>query len=105
MLRESLALKKLEDPSPISTPVYSLATLNRDGSTNMNIVTYATPVSIQPQRNWVVSLYKDTLSKENFEREGFGILQASIVPPAAYMSSFRMLALGATHDADAAAMT
>ena len=42
----------------LSVPVYSLATANEDGSTNMNIVTYASPVSIEPDRLWMVSLYK-----------------------------------------------
>jgi flavin reductase (DIM6/NTAB) family NADH-FMN oxidoreductase RutF len=55
--------------------VYSLATLNEDGSTNMNIVTFATPVSIEPRRVWAVSLYKHTLSRENFEARGGGVLQ------------------------------
>lgn len=55
--------------------VWSLATLNRDGSTNMNIMTYAYPVSIKPQPLWALSLYQDTLSYENFIREGWGALQ------------------------------
>jgi flavin reductase (DIM6/NTAB) family NADH-FMN oxidoreductase RutF len=57
------------------TAVWSLATLNRDGTTNMNIMTYAYPVSIRPQPLWALSLYKDTLSYENFIREGWGALQ------------------------------
>ncbi|CAN0548981.1 unnamed protein product, partial [Ectocarpus sp. 8 AP-2014] len=39
-------------------PVFSLATVNEDGSTNMNIVTYASPVGIEPERLWMVSLFK-----------------------------------------------
>lgn len=42
----------------LSVPVFSLATVNEDGSTNMNIVTYASPVGIEPERLWMVSLYK-----------------------------------------------
>lgn len=42
----------------LSVPVFSLATLNADGSTNMNIVTYASPVGIEPERMWMVSLYQ-----------------------------------------------
>lgn len=42
----------------LSVPVFSLATVNEDGSTNMNIVTYASPVGIEPERLWMVSLFK-----------------------------------------------
>lgn len=42
----------------LSVPVFSLATVNEDGSTNMNIVTYASPVGIKPERLWMVSLYR-----------------------------------------------
>ena len=41
----------------------------------MNILTYASPVSITPHRMWSISLYKGTLSHENFTREKRGILQ------------------------------
>lgn len=44
--------------SQLSVPVFSLATINEDGSTNMNIVTYASPVGIKPERLWMISLYK-----------------------------------------------
>ncbi|CAN0201620.1 unnamed protein product, partial [Ectocarpus sp. 12 AP-2014] len=59
----------------LSVPVFSLATVNEDGSTNMNIVTYASPAGIKPERLWMVSLFKVTLSYENFIREGWGVLQ------------------------------
>lgn len=42
----------------LSVPVFSLATLNEDGSTNMNVVTYASPVGIEPERLWMISLYQ-----------------------------------------------
>lgn len=51
--------------------------MNEAGDSNMNVVTFATPVSLSPRRLWVVSLYKHTLSRENFEREDGGILQVS----------------------------
>lgn len=44
----------------LSVPVFSLATVDADGMTNMNIVTYASAVGIKPERLWVVSLYKVT---------------------------------------------
>ncbi|CAM9351394.1 unnamed protein product [Ectocarpus sp. 6 AP-2014] len=69
------SLTKHHAPPALSVPVFSLATVNEDGSTNMNIVTYASPVGIEPERLWMVSLFKSTLSYENFIREGWGVLQ------------------------------
>ncbi|CAM9185278.1 unnamed protein product [Pylaiella littoralis] len=71
----SPSLTKQPAPPALSVPVFSLATANEDGSTNMNIVTYASPAGIEPERLWMVSLYKSTLSHENFVREGSGVLQ------------------------------
>jgi len=73
-------------PPLLDVPVYSLSTLgssDNDGdgtaTTNnkstMNILTYATPVSIKPHRMWSISLYKGTLSHENFTRNRRGVLQ------------------------------
>ncbi|KAJ1448297.1 hypothetical protein M885DRAFT_623583 [Pelagophyceae sp. CCMP2097] len=58
----------------LDSPAYSLATLNEDGTTNMNMVTYASPVGIRPHRLWMVSLYKKTQSHANFARSGRGVL-------------------------------
>ena len=44
-------------------------------TTNMNIVTYATPVSVSPDRVWAVGLFKDTLSYHNFCQTRSCILQ------------------------------
>ncbi|KAL7524015.1 hypothetical protein ACHAWF_000785 [Thalassiosira exigua] len=41
----------------------------------MNILTYASPASIKPHRMWSISLYKGTMSHENFARERRGVLQ------------------------------
>ena len=41
------ALLPTEAPPLLNSPVYSLATLNADGTTNMQILTYATPVGIE----------------------------------------------------------
>lgn len=62
-------------PPLIDVPTYSLATTNDDGTTNMNILTYATPVSVRPDRVWSLGLYKETLSYENFKRTGSCVLQ------------------------------
>jgi flavin reductase (DIM6/NTAB) family NADH-FMN oxidoreductase RutF len=59
----------------LDVPTYSLATLSADGKTGMNILTYATPVSAKPARMWAISLFKGTLSHENFLREKTGVLQ------------------------------
>lgn len=58
-------------------PVFSLATFNADGSTNMNVITFATAISIKPEPLWAISLYKNTLSHENFFNfgGGWGMLQ------------------------------
>lgn len=70
----------------LSSPIWSLATLNVDKTTNMNIITYVSAVSIQPEPLWALSLYKTSLSHELFMRQGWGLLQllsediASVVP-------------------------
>jgi flavin reductase (DIM6/NTAB) family NADH-FMN oxidoreductase RutF len=62
-------------PPLLDVPTYSLATLNEDGSTSLNILTYATPVSATPQRVWSLGLFKDTLSYANFMRTRSCVLQ------------------------------
>lgn len=41
----------------------------------MNILTYATPVSVRPDRVWSIGLFKDTLSYSNFCRTRSCVLQ------------------------------
>ena len=72
-------LTPLDAPPVINVPVYSLATLNADGSTNMNILTYATPAGVTP-RLWAVSLYRPTRSHANFLARGTGVLQLLCEP-------------------------
>ena len=73
-------------PPPISMPVWSLACpLQPTGSaedteqpisrTSMNIVTFATPVSVAPPKIWAVSLYHGTLTKDSFLASQRGVLQ------------------------------
>lgn len=73
-MTESATLVQLEAPPVLNSPVYSLATLCDDGRTDMNILTYATPVGISP-RLWAISLFRKTLSHANFKREGTAVLQ------------------------------
>ncbi len=69
-----LTLQRLEAPPVINTPVYSLATRGQDGTTNMQILTYATPVGVSP-RLWAVSLYRPTKTHANWLAQGAGVLQ------------------------------
>ena len=68
-------------PPLIDVPTWSLSTKtssnndDTDAVSTMNILTYASPVAIQPYRMWSISLYKGTLSHENFVKERRGILQ------------------------------
>mmetsp|Transcript_37356 Transcript_37356/g.81915 ORF Transcript_37356/g.81915 Transcript_37356/m.81915 type:complete len:217 (-) Transcript_37356:50-700(-) len=62
-------------PPLVDVPVWSMATLNGDGTTNFNILTYATPVSIRPDRLYSLGLYKETLSYQNFCRDRKCVLQ------------------------------
>jgi flavin reductase (DIM6/NTAB) family NADH-FMN oxidoreductase RutF len=41
----------------------------------MNIVTFATPVSVAPPKLWMVSLYHGTLTKDSFCHAGCGVMQ------------------------------
>lgn len=53
---------------------------------SMNIVTFATAVSVAAPKLWIVSLYYDTLTKDSFMANGMGVLQllnpdqSSLVP-------------------------
>ena len=69
-----LILQPTDAPPVLNSPVFSLATLNSDGTTNMQILTYATPVGVSP-RMWAVSLYRPTLTHANFVTRRTGILQ------------------------------
>lgn len=56
-------------PPLFDVPVWSLATLNADGeTTNLNLLTYASPVSIRPDRQYALGLFKQTLTYENLAR-------------------------------------
>ena len=55
--------------------------LNKKIQTSMNILTFATPVSIQPKL-WALSLYHNTLTKDSFLQHSHGILQL-LQPPQA----------------------
>lgn len=69
-------------PPLLDVPTYSLATFNEDGSTNMNIVTYATPVSIRPDRVWSIGIFKETLTQVNLRQNPTCVLQLLAEPQA-----------------------
>eukprot|EP00635_Sarcinochrysidales_sp_CCMP3193_P000751 CAMPEP_0118908596 /NCGR_PEP_ID=MMETSP1166-20130328/11539_1 /TAXON_ID=1104430 /ORGANISM="Chrysoreinhardia sp, Strain CCMP3193" /LENGTH=526 /DNA_ID=CAMNT_0006847993 /DNA_START=1 /DNA_END=1581 /DNA_ORIENTATION=- len=89
----SLAEKRVAEKRVVlDSPVYSLSTAKKQGQGDgsktmgtMNIVTYASPVGIRPERLWAVSLSKATLSYEAFEKRGVLQLltpkQASLARP------------------------
>ena len=69
------SLSTLGDSSWLSTSSTSISINNHAAKSTMNILTYASPVSSAPHRMWCISLYKGTLSHENFTRERRGVLQ------------------------------
>ena len=80
---DTAAAQQPPQPQPLppyyqlSLPVYSLATVGRDGgSPTMNLVTYASPISLKP-RCYALGLYEGTLSRENMLATEYGVLQVS----------------------------
>ncbi|CAM9944711.1 unnamed protein product [Heterosigma akashiwo] len=77
---------QLDSIPKFNTICYSLATLDSESRTNMNLVTYATAVgkkdgatSDDSELLWVVSLFKHTLSHKLFNEKGLGILQVVMI--------------------------
>ena len=65
-------------PPLLDVPTFSLATRSSNSwpsKNNMNILTYATPVSVKPVRMWAIGLFKGTQSHENFKKTGQAVLQ------------------------------
>mmetsp|Transcript_9373 Transcript_9373/g.19927 ORF Transcript_9373/g.19927 Transcript_9373/m.19927 type:complete len:264 (+) Transcript_9373:99-890(+) len=91
----AFASPSIPPPPPLSMPVWSLSSpLSRtsedekpdDIETSMNIVTFATAVSVAPPKIWAVSLYTNTLTRRAFLDSKIGVLQllrpnqSSLVP-------------------------
>ena len=71
---------RIIDSQKLDVPVWSLSTINQDqqisqSSNNMNLITYAYPVSIKPKVKWAISLYKGSLTHRNFKASRWGMLQ------------------------------
>lgn len=88
--KETSSATPIPPPPPLSMPVWSLAAprtpLRRGDSstkesssdtcaTSMNIVTFASAVSVATPKYWMISLYYDTLTKDSFCEAGEGVLQ------------------------------
>ncbi|GLI62204.1 hypothetical protein VaNZ11_004774 [Volvox africanus] len=60
-----------------SQPVYSLATQGTDAPTGptLNLLTYACPVAIKPDRCFAIGLYLGTVSHDNMKAHRRGVLQ------------------------------
>jgi flavin reductase (DIM6/NTAB) family NADH-FMN oxidoreductase RutF len=69
------SLQSTTVPPLLDVPTYSLSTVDETGRTGMNILTYASPVSIHPKRIWCIGLFKGTVAYENFSKTGEGVLQ------------------------------
>ena len=52
-------------PPPISVPVWSFATASQS-KTSMNIMTFCIPVSVSSPKQWALSFYYGTLTKDSF---------------------------------------
>jgi hypothetical protein len=83
-LRPSCALSGIPDPAGdlppyarLSTPVYSLSSRGpgSGGRATLNLVTYASPIAIQPARKFVLGLYVGTASWANVRAERRAVLQ------------------------------
>ena len=87
LLASAVVALHVIDLPKYNVPVYSLCTVDTEGNTNMNVITYAAAVGIRPTSTWTISLYKTTKSYQNFMANGFALLQlldeehhAGIVP-------------------------
>ncbi|MBA4196489.1 MAG: hypothetical protein C0459_02940 [Chitinophaga sp.] len=58
----------------VSLPVYSISSKNADGNTNMNIITYANAVSMQPKQ-FVCAIYHNTQTLFNVQLNAHFVLQ------------------------------
>ena len=80
----AFASPSIPPPPPLSVPVWSLSadedlpsSMQGRGNTrhSMNIVTFATAVSVAPPKIWAVSLYTNTLTRRAFLDAKVGVLQ------------------------------
>ncbi len=58
----------------VSTPVYSISSRDTAGNANMNIITYALPVSLTPNR-FIIAVYRPSLTLEILRDQPRFVLQ------------------------------
>jgi hypothetical protein len=63
----------------LSTPVYSLSSANAEGKRTLNIITYASPIALRPQRKYALGLYVQSMSYQNVKETGRAVLQVSSI--------------------------
>jgi hypothetical protein len=62
----------------LSTPVYSLVSEGSLGKQTMNMITYASPIALRPQRKYALGLYVQSLSYQNVKDTGRAVLQVGV---------------------------
>ena len=67
-------LPRMTLPSPASL-MRAPPPTRQAGRTNMNLMTYVTPVGIRPDRLWAISLFRKTSTHANFAARRTGVLQ------------------------------
>jgi len=97
LLHYASSLQSTSTPPLIDVPTYSLATKDSNGKTGMNILTYASPASVKPDRMWTIGLYKGTVAHENFSKTGTGVLQL-LMP--CHAKTVRLLGGSSSRDVD-----
>ncbi|KAF6265514.1 hypothetical protein COO60DRAFT_1478956 [Scenedesmus sp. NREL 46B-D3] len=66
----------------LSTPVYSLSSANAAGKTTLNMITYASPIALRPQRKYALGLYVQSMTYQNIKETGRAVLQVLQEPHA-----------------------
>jgi hypothetical protein len=55
--------------------VYSLSSANAEGKTTLNMITYASPIALRPQRKYALGLYVQSMTYQNVKETGKAVLQ------------------------------
>jgi hypothetical protein len=79
--RHSVGIPDPEVPpyALLSTPVYSLVSEGSSGRQTMNMITYASPIALRPQRKYALGLYVQSLTYQNIKETGRAVLQVCCV--------------------------
>lgn len=55
--------------------MYSLVSEGSSGRRTMNMITYASPIALRPQRKYTLGLYVQSLTYQNMKETGRAVLQ------------------------------